>query len=253
MVATWAVNSATVKPRCGGQGESGVQDGADPRLVQVEAAGAGGSKLGGQGQLAGDAIGQEADVGAVQGGGEPVGHAGQPGDDLAEVVQAATAAPFFGVVHGGLKAQHVFAFGVGLQLQQPEADPEPGQAILRFLDHDVLRGRPGCPVPVRPAVQAEQGPQRRDIQAGPGPVQHPVKQVLHLSAGAKQQVAAVFGLVDRVVVAESADSLLGEVEAEAQARGVDPPVADPAQAPYSRLPRPGICDPGQAPGLRRVP
>src|SRR6266699_2945776 len=81
---------------------------------------------------------------------------------------------------------------------------------------------------------------------GPGPVQHPVKQVLHLAARGEQQVAAVFGLVDRVVVAEPAHALLGEVEAEAQASRVDPPVADLAQAPYSRLARQGICDPGQA-------
>ena len=37
----------------------------------------------GSGQLIEGAVGEEADVGAVQGGGEPVGHAGQPGDDLA--------------------------------------------------------------------------------------------------------------------------------------------------------------------------
>jgi hypothetical protein len=49
-----------------------------------------------------------------------------------------------------------------------------------------------------------------------------------------------------VAVAEPAHALLGEVQAEAQARGVDPPVADLAQAPCSRVPRQGICDLGQA-------
>jgi hypothetical protein len=44
--------------------------------------------------------------------------------------------------------------------------------------------------------------------------------------------------------------LLIEVQPEAQARGVDPPVADLAQAPYSRITRPGICDPGQALRIR---
>src|SRR5258708_16741340 len=37
------------------------------------------------------------------------------------------------------KAQDVFAFGAGLQLQQPEADPKPAHALLRFLAHDSLR------------------------------------------------------------------------------------------------------------------
>ena len=74
----------------------------------------------GQRQLVEDAVGEEADVDAVQGGGEPVDHAGQPGDDLGEVVQAAAAAQLFGVVHDGLEAQHVLAFGVGLQRQSPK-------------------------------------------------------------------------------------------------------------------------------------
>src|SRR5262249_60053117 len=58
------------------------------------------------------------------------------------------------------------------------------------------------------------------------------------------------GLVDGVAVAEPAQALLGQVQAEAQARGVDPPVADLAQAPYSRGLRQGICDLGQALRIR---
>src|SRR6266699_558110 len=87
------------------------------------------------------AAARAAEIRAVQGGGEPVRHAGEPGDDLLEVLQAATAAQLFGVVHGGLEAQHVLALGIGLQLEPPEADPEPAQAIPWFLDHDFLRGR----------------------------------------------------------------------------------------------------------------
>ena len=101
-----------------------------------------------------------------------------------------------------------------------------------------------------PRLEAEQGPQRRDVQPGPGPVQDPVEQLLHLRAGAEQQVPGVFGLVDGVGVAEPAALLLGEVQAEAQAGRIDPPVADLAQAPYSRIARPGICDPGQALRIR---
>jgi hypothetical protein len=93
MLATLAVNSATVNPRGGGgQGEGRGEGGADAGLVQVDAAGAGGSELSGHRQLVEDAVGQEADIGAVQGGGEPPGHAGQPGDDLVDVGQVAAAA-----------------------------------------------------------------------------------------------------------------------------------------------------------------
>jgi len=155
-------------------------------------------------------------------------------------------------VHGGLQAQHVFALGVGLQLQAPEADPEPAEAVLRFLDHDVLRRRPAGPVPVGPRLEAEQGPHRGDVQPGPGPVHDPVKQDLHLPAGPEQQVTAVFRLIDRVAVTEPAAPLLPGVQAEAQAGRVDPPVADLAQAPYSRLLRQRICDLGQALRIRNA-
>jgi len=114
--------------RCGRQGQCGRQGSTDPGLAQVDAADAGGADPGGQRQLIQGAVGDEADVGAIQGGGEPVSHSGQPGDDLREVLQAAAAAQLPGVVHGGLQAQDVLAFGIGLQLEQPEANPEPGQA-----------------------------------------------------------------------------------------------------------------------------
>src|SRR5438552_3255789 len=78
---------------------------------------------------------------AVQGSGEPAGHAGQQADDLGEVLQAAAAAEFLGVVHGGLETQHVLALGAGLQLEPPEADPEPAEPVPWFLDHDLLRRR----------------------------------------------------------------------------------------------------------------
>ena len=103
---------------------------------------------------------------------------------------------------------------------------------------------------MRPVLQPDDGPQRRDVQPGPGPVQDQVKQLLHLRPGLKQQVPAVLGLVDGAGVAEPAGLLLGQVQAEAQAGAADPPVADPAQAPYSRLLRPGICDLGQALRIR---
>src|SRR6266568_837511 len=167
----------------GGQGQRGRQGGADPGPVEVDAGGAGGAEPGGQWQVVEGGAGDEGDVGAVECGGEPAGDAGEAGDDLGEVADAAAAAQFPGVADGGFEAQDVFALGAGLALEQPEADPEPGQAVLGVLDHDLLRGRAGRPVAVRPVLQAEQGPQGGDVQPGPGPVEDPVKQVFHLSAG----------------------------------------------------------------------
>jgi hypothetical protein len=46
-----------------------------------------------------------------------------------------------GVVHDRLEAQHVLAFGVALQRQQPEVDREQRQAIPRSVNHSVEAGR----------------------------------------------------------------------------------------------------------------
>ena len=73
-------------------------------------------------------------------------------------------------------------------------------------------------------------PQRGHVDPGPGSVDDGVERALHHRAGGEDQVAAVLDLVDRVGVAEAAAALLVEVEPEAQARGVDPPVNDLAQA-----------------------
>jgi hypothetical protein len=48
-------------------------------------------------------------IDAVQGGGEPVDHAGELADDAREVVQHTPAAQCFGVVHDRLETQRVFA------------------------------------------------------------------------------------------------------------------------------------------------
>jgi hypothetical protein len=120
----------------GGQREHCAQGGADPGFVHIDSADAGGADLGGQRQLIEGVIGEEADIKTVQRGGEPIDHAGEPADDLPEAIQNAAAAQLFGVVHDGLEAQHMFAFGVGLQRQELEMDLEQGEVPPRFLDHD---------------------------------------------------------------------------------------------------------------------
>ncbi len=112
----------------GGQGQCRRQGGADAGLVQVDAAGPDRADPRRQRQLVQQPVGDKRRVGAVQRGGEPAGDAGQRGVDAGEVIEAAAAAQLAGVVDGGLQAQDVLALGVGLDLEPPEADPEPGQA-----------------------------------------------------------------------------------------------------------------------------
>jgi hypothetical protein len=127
---------------------------------------------------------------------------------------------------------------------------EQGQVEPRCLDHGgELQGQVGGAVAAGALFGAEQGPQDRHVQPGAGAVDDPVEHPVHLGADGEQQVAAVLGLIDRVAVAEPAALLLDQVEPEAQARGVDPPVDDLGQSPYRRGLRQGVCDLGQAGGV----
>jgi hypothetical protein len=115
------------------------------RTVDVDPAGAGAPEQGGCRQVVEEAgVGYEGCVHTVQRGTESVGDAPQPGDDRGEALQDASETERFGVVHGRLEAQDVFALGVRLDLQQAEQHLEVGQAVPGFLDHDLLgRGPTG--------------------------------------------------------------------------------------------------------------
>ena len=83
MAWTLRVRSATVNPAgLADRAEHRGQGGADPCLVQVDAADLGPPDLGGQRQLVERAVGQEADVDAVQAGAEPPDHVRELRDDL---------------------------------------------------------------------------------------------------------------------------------------------------------------------------
>ena len=81
------------------------------------------------GQLVEDAVAEESGVHTVQGGGEPLGDAGQSGDDLGKLLDHPPAAQLRGVVRDRLEPKHAFAFGVGLAGQPPEVQLEHGQVI----------------------------------------------------------------------------------------------------------------------------
>jgi len=85
-------------------------------------------------------VGDQADVDAVQRGGETIGYGREPaGDlDLGELHQHAAAAPLVAVVDDGFQAGDVLAFALSLQAQAPEVHLEHGQVIGRFLEHDLL-------------------------------------------------------------------------------------------------------------------
>jgi hypothetical protein len=135
-----------------------------------------------------------------------------------------------------------------LPVSSPEVQLEHGQVVGRCLDRG-LDGRSVAAGAAGTLRGPEDGANPGHVQPGPGPVDHRVEDLLHPVAVGEDQVAAVFDLIDGEGVAETAALLLVEVEPEAQARGIDPALADLAQPPYSRILRQGICDPSQARGI----
>jgi hypothetical protein len=88
-----------------------------------------------------------------------------------------------GVVHDRLETQHVLAFGVTLQRQQPEVDFEQGQVPPSSLDHDRLTRRQIHAVPAWSGSHAEQGPQPGHVEPDPGAVHDGVERALHHRPG----------------------------------------------------------------------
>ena len=110
---TLAAKSPTVNPcRRRHQRQGGAQCVPHPLFVQVDTADVGGTEPGAGGQLVEHAVGEESGVHTVQRGGESFGDAGQPGDDLGELLDHPPAPQFGGVVRDRLEPQHAFALSV---------------------------------------------------------------------------------------------------------------------------------------------
>jgi hypothetical protein len=123
-VWTFTASSETVNPSTAGESaRTAARAVRMAGLVQVDPADAGCADLSRSGEPIEQVVADVGDIDAVEGGGEPVDHAGEPADDRREVVQHPPAAQLPGVVHDRFETQHVFAFGVGLQRQVRRSGP----------------------------------------------------------------------------------------------------------------------------------
>ena len=95
--------------RCGRGRDDPSEHGTRIDLVEVDAAGARRAEAGRTGKLVEDLAGQEGDVDAGEHRAEPVGHRGEPRDDLGEALERSAAAELAGVVDDRLEAQDVLA------------------------------------------------------------------------------------------------------------------------------------------------
>src|ERR1700692_2542901 len=124
---------------------------------------------------------------------------------------------------------------------------EDGQIIRKSLDRDF----PLCRLHVswavfRPSLVAEDRLYRLQVQRRTATIDQGLEHLLHASANQEYQISAVLHLIVGEVIAEAAAFLLLEVECEAQAAAINPPLADLAQSPYSPLLGQGRCDLGEA-------
>src|SRR5215472_16218530 len=148
------------------------------------------------------------------------------------------------------QAQHALAFGINLQGQASAEDLEDRQIIRRFLDHDLpTPSRAVLTVKGGPSLVSQDGLEALDPQRRPTAVDHRLKHLLHSSAALKEQVAAVFALIDGVLVVKLAPFLLLLAEREAKASSVNPTLRHRAQAPYHPVLGQGVCDPSQGGGV----
>ena len=109
---------------------------------------------------------------------------------------------------------------------------EDRQIIHRSLDRDFPFGRSLLPRPVARSTPSSQN--RLDgfqIQGSPATINQCLEDLIHMVADFKDQVPAVFELIDRIIVVKSAVLLLLQVEGKAQAGAVNPTVADLAELP----------------------
>src|SRR4029450_5960690 len=114
---------------------------------------------------------------------------------------------------------------------------EDRQIIHRSLDRDFPLGRSLLPRPVARTMPSSQN--RRDgfqVQGGPASINQCLEDLIHMVADFKDQVPAVFELIDRILVVKPALLLLLQLEGKAEAGRVNPTVADLAELPCrSRL------------------
>ena len=185
---------------------------------------------------------------------EAVDHLPKGLDRLGEVRRSEPATQIAGIVRHGLDAKDALAFRVDLQHQAPEANAQDRQIELRCLERDLHDRSSRLPlVSPRTLPASEEGLHGAQVQRAPDPVDQGAEDPVHPPAAREEQVAAVFGLEERVVVAQRGSLLVGNLQRKAQHGRVDPTLRSLDQAPYRALGRAqGICDKAQVPGVGQL-
>ena len=115
------------------KGKGGDREGAEVGPAQPEAGGEGEAEedWDWQWQLTEGAAGEEGDAGAAEGGGEPLGYAGEVGVMIRgkPLRNGLCSVALWCCALVALNREDVFAFGVGLEAGAAETDPERGEAV----------------------------------------------------------------------------------------------------------------------------
>jgi len=102
---------------------------------------------------------------------------------------------------------------------------------------------------MRAILVAKDGLDPIQVQRRAGPVDQRLEDLLHLPAGAEQQIPAVLHLKHGVLILKPALFLFCQIQRKTQAGTINPTLTELAQSPCSLLLRQGVCDLGQADGV----
>ena len=228
-------------------------DGARASAVDVQATYARFAHLRGKVPGAQALIVNEGSIHASQHGEKSLHYASERLRDRGKTVDYLAASKVFCVVCDRLDSKYAFAFAINLDCEFSEMHFENRQVIVRSLDHEFEAGPFAACVAVGGTfLVAENSFERPYVERGAGAVDHAVEDLVHRASTREEKVAAIFSLVDRVAVVETASFLLGHIQGETEARGVNPTLADLDHAPYTAGGCHGLCDTGQACGAGNI-
>ena len=166
--------------------------------------------------------------------------------DLRKTIDPFSTAQLLGIVDDNFNSENPFAFAIHLDRHFPKMDFEDRQIIDRSLDRDLeSRQMLLAMMAERPALVAKNCSDRLDVQGGSGPVNQAMENLIQGTPPGKEQITAIFYLIDRIMVIKPTCFLLQTIQGKRKTGRINPLIAGPNQTPYRARGPHGICDSGQ--------
>ena len=232
----------------GSQSDKSSHNGANSEIVGVDAGHATPGQDAGHVQLIQEIVVNKSGIHATKNIEETVDHCVQRLNHIGKFVNDTTTTQILGVMSNTFDTKDAFAFAVDLGGEPFEVNFEHRQIPDRSLDLRLEARLLSCIFLLyeRPMFKPKNGLERFYVKRGTSMVNDAVKDLFHMSASRKQEVAAIFELIHREGITKAAALLFLRGQGKTQTCRIDPTLADFDQAPYSAWSTHGICDVGQA-------